>query len=348
MRVFLYEFVSGGGWWSWAPTSAPAGSLLREGAAMRGALAEDLLRVPGCQVVTTCDRRLAGTAPEGCQVVWVGSGAEERAALAELPRDADWTLLIAPEFDAQLADRCRRVERAGGRLLGPDSPLVELAADKHRTAQWLAAAGLPAPVGQLLAPGEPFPADFPLPAVVKPRDGAGSLGVRLVAEWPVALPAEAVAGWRRLERWYPGQAASVTLLGGPRGTRLLEPCGQRLSADGQLSYLGGWTPLKEPLADRARALAGRLARRLPPFRGWLGADLVLGTAGDASDVIIELNPRLTTSYLGLRRLARGNLAAALLAVAAGHESELSFGHERVEFAAGAVPAGPAAADAAPP
>ena len=30
----------------------------------------------------------------------------------------------------------------------------------------------------------------------------------------------------------------------------------------------------------------------------------------ADDVVIEINPRLTTSYLGLRRLARDNLADA--------------------------------------
>jgi hypothetical protein len=47
-------------------------------------------------------------------------------------------------------------------------------------------------------------------------------------------------------------------------------------------------------------------------------DLVLGPgpAGD-SDAAIEINPRLTTSYVGLRALATGNLGSALLAVCDG-------------------------------
>ena len=67
--------------------------------------------------------------------------------------------------------------------------------------------------------------------------------------------------------------------------------------------------------------------------GWLGIDLVLGSdPAGADDVVIEINPRLTTSYLGLRRLARGNLAAALLAVARGEPAGLSFRAEPLQFA----------------
>ena len=42
----------------------------------------------------------------------------------------------------------------------------------------------------------------------------------------------------------------------------------------------------------------------------------------SGDRVIEINPRLTTSYVGLRALARFNLAEALLAVIRiGEESE---------------------------
>ena len=47
-------------------------------------------------------------------------------------------------------------------------------------------------------------------------------------------------------------------------------------------------------------------------------DLIVGDAPDGSgDVAIEINPRLTTSYVGLRALAESNLAAAILAAARG-------------------------------
>jgi predicted ATP-grasp superfamily ATP-dependent carboligase len=47
-------------------------------------------------------------------------------------------------------------------------------------------------------------------------------------------------------------------------------------------------------------------------------DLVLGDAADGSrDWAMEINPRLTTSYLGLRTLATTNLAEAMLRVVRG-------------------------------
>jgi predicted ATP-grasp superfamily ATP-dependent carboligase len=71
---------------------------------------------------------------------------------------------------------------------------------------------------------------------------------------------------------------------------------------------------------------------LAPTVGYVGVDLVLGEADDGKDdVVIEVNPRLTTSYVGLRRLVCGNLAAAMLAAARGQPVALSFAAGRVVF-----------------
>lgn len=76
-----------------------------------------------------------------------------------------------------------------------------------------------------------------------------------------------------------------------------------------------------PPSPALKARATNLARRgwsLPCLlaRGFFGLDLILGDdPAGSGDVVIEVNPRLTTSYVGL--LAQGNLAAALLAVVAG-------------------------------
>jgi predicted ATP-grasp superfamily ATP-dependent carboligase len=93
---------------------------------------------------------------------------------------------------------------------------------------------------------------------------------------------------------------------------------QRLSRDGRFHYLGGRLPLPDNLDRRARRLAERAVECVEGLHGWFGVDMILGEAEDGSgDMAIEINPRLTTSYLGLRRLARFNLAEALLATATG-------------------------------
>ena len=92
------------------------------------------------------------------------------------------------------------------------------------------------------------------------------------------------------------------------------------------------------LSHVATALASRAVAALSSTVGYLGVDLVLGDDPDGrDDVVIEVNPRLTTSYVGLRALAADNLAAAMLAVASGKTPRLSFADHALQFDAdGAV------------
>lgn len=332
MKILLYEYVTGGGWWSADARHAPAGSLLAEGRAMIRALAEDFARLPNVAVWTSRDARLAELHPLNCRVEVIPNDAAEWNWLAQQSAAADWTLLIAPETGGALARRCRLVESAGGRLLSPSSAVVEIAADKQATAQRLTRCGVPVPRGVLWAdPTQPV--NVPFPAVVKPVDGCGSQGVRLVRD-ATELARASRDRPLRLEEFVPGLAASVAVLCGPGGCHALPPCEQRLSSDGSFAYLGGRLPLAANLAARAQRLALAAAGALSQPRGYVGIDLVLGAAADGSgDRVIEINPRLTTSYVGLRSLATCNLAAAMLATARGDAPDLRFAGHPIEFLA---------------
>jgi predicted ATP-grasp superfamily ATP-dependent carboligase len=63
----------------------------------------------------------------------------------------------------------------------------------------------------------------------------------------------------------------------------------------------------------------------------VGVDLVLALVPDQPDVVIEVNPRLTTSYVGLRKLTSDNLMQAMLDLAAGRPVQLSFLQATVTF-----------------
>ena len=90
--------------------------------------------------------------------------------------------------------------------------------------------------------------------------------------------------------------------------------------------------LPPPLAERATRLARAAIDTLPAPLGYLGVDLVLGDDPTGrEDVVIEINPRLTTSYVGLRAACRDNLAAAMLAVATGECPALSFDPTPLQF-----------------
>src|SRR5947209_13476918 len=98
MRIQIHESVCAGDLGDEVPTS-----LQREGRAMLAAIAADFCLLPEVEVTT-----------------------ENKAA--------DFTLVIAPEFDDLLLDRSQAVLEAGGRLLGSLPSAIRLTGDKFALA----------------------------------------------------------------------------------------------------------------------------------------------------------------------------------------------------------------------
>jgi len=343
MQVFVSEYICGGA----MSGREPPESLRAEGAAMLFAILADLGRLPGVVAVATLDARVPAPTLAGVRFEPVHDPAGERAAFDRLARAGDFTIVIAPESEPTddanlrvLEQRCRRVGEVGGRLIGPTAEAVATASDKLALSGpqgRLTRAGVPTPWGRHISRGgSPTATEFP--AVLKPRFGAGSQATHLVcdeAELAHArrsadeeLPGEPMI----LEPWMRGEPVSVAVIVGPGGAVALPACTQELSADGRFRYLGGRLPIDPDRDARARRTAPAAIDALPGCGGWMGVDMLLGeNAGD--DTVIEINPRLTTSYIGLRRLCSGNLAEALLLSAAGGVPALSWAQGSVRFAA---------------
>ncbi len=100
--------------------------------------------------------------------------------------------------------------------------------------------------------------------------------------------------------------------------------------------------MADELAVRSVEIAARAVASLPRPLGYLGVDLVLGSdPRGAEDTVIEINPRLTTSYVGLRALCQANLAQAMIDVASGREVELCWQARSLQFdSAGNLEAAP--------
>ena len=332
MRVLIYEFVTGGGLYQLAPSDVAVQSLLREGRAMIRALAEDFARLPDIQLATLRDSRLDRFHLPPCTLHEVRQPDDEKHWLSRLASQCDWSVIIAPEFNRFLWDRCQLVERSGGRLLSPSSQLIAWASDKQETCRRWQLAGVPVPRSCLLHCGQSPPDDFAFPCVLKPPDGAGSLAVQRVdresdlrsALWPTDP--------MRLEQFCAGIPCSTAIIGGPAGQVWLPPCRQTLSQDGRFSYLGGHVLCETDLRLRAERLVAKAATILRDLVGYAGIDFILGHAPDGSaDVAIELNPRLTTSYIGLRHAVRENLAQVMLDLAQGKEVRVTRNPQRVHF-----------------
>ena len=122
---------------------------------MLAALAADFA-LAGCHTLAlVADHQDQLPQQANLEALAVARGAE-RERLESASRQADWTVVIAPEFDGLLATRCDWV-RSAGRLLGPAAAAIELAADKVALGERWLAAGVPTPRGRLIRAGEPLP-----------------------------------------------------------------------------------------------------------------------------------------------------------------------------------------------
>lgn len=305
------------------------------------ALLADLAQLPNVSLCTTWDARLGrfpfdGSGPSEAQTVppsilstgdaavsidcvQIYSPADEPAAFRRLAADSEFTYIIAPELDDLLTRRCLDVADVGGNSLNSSVDAIQTCSDKWETFQKLSHAGIPTvPTTRL----EPRAASqgFEFPVVIKPRFGAGSTDTFLVrrheelrsaaARFPSAAPtSEAI-----IQPYVRGRALSVAaILHGAGALREVWPAAeQHLSEDGRFTYVGGTIDSNDTLGAEVLDLLSQISDRIPGLRGYTGFDLILPGHCGAQPLIVDINPRLTTSYLGYRAITSKNLAGRIL------------------------------------
>ncbi len=337
MRIFVYEYTCAALAWSSLPES-----LRQEGWAMLSAVVEDFARWPDAVPLTLLADDFPGRLTENDQRC---SGNEQQAFLI-LAGEADWTLVIAPEFNELLERRCQWAKQAGGRLLNASEEALRLTADKWRLNKHFHKHQVP--TSEMLSKfdlkeirgGDQIEtlSGLSFPSVLKPRWGAGSQATFFINTKEELI--QAIEKTRQegsfsefiITCFVPGKPVSVAFLMGPGQCLPLLPCEQHLSQDGLLQFLGGRLPLEEPLTRRVVSLAQKAVKTVPGFLGYIGVDLILVEDEMGSqDRVIEINPRLTTSYIGLRRLAQCNLAQAMTQMAEGQETTIQWDRGNILF-----------------
>jgi tyramine---L-glutamate ligase len=306
MRIFVFEYITGGG----CAGVPMVPSLAAEGEMMLAAAVGDLLRIEAVEVAVMRDSRLE--LPDlPIEVHWVERDwyASWRDCLAQ----ADAVLPIAPESGGILEGLCREAEAAGCLLLNSSAQAVALTASKQRTLERLAQAGIPV--------AESFPADrLPhLPdgaLVIKPDRGVGCQDIHLLLGESALTEFLEAFGDREewvVQPYVEGTAASLSLLVGHECVCLLGANLQRVvQVDDGFLLLGcvvnGLRADREPL----HRLARQICKAIPGLFGYVGVDLVMTERGP---VVLEINPRLTTSYVGLSQSTGENIVEKVLQLA---------------------------------
>ncbi|MGI9442508.1 MAG: ATP-grasp domain-containing protein [Rubripirellula sp.] len=307
MRIFVGEYVTGGGLAEQAIDEIPS-SLRREGAAMLQSIVSDLAEV--AETVVPLDPRFANAfSSNTTDTVDIDRDQSLWGQWVTAAQTCDAALLVAPESDGILAKAVAMLRASGIDVIAGSGDFLRTASDKHLTAKILHTAGVSHPpymtltdrrMEQELQRFEKF--------VVKPRDGCGTQEIRIYDSFETASTDLTEDGI--LQAWIPGRAISIALIASATQHSFLPAVSQDLSGS-HCAYGGGAGPLDDDAQRRATALASRAIVAMPPTaRGFVGLDLLLGER-PSEDCVIEINPRLTTSYVGLRRMINGNLAARL-------------------------------------
>jgi predicted ATP-grasp superfamily ATP-dependent carboligase len=318
MKLLVYEWCTSGG------LDAPGGSALAaEGRLMARAVAVDAARVAGLEVEVLVAVDAPLDLPAGVTARAVPSGGE-LLMLTAGSSAADWTLVIAPETDGILADRVARCRATGGRVLAGSGSFIDLAGDKQATGNALAAAGLPVPAGTVRPAHASWPAGFRRPAMRKPRGGVGA--EHCFSVWPGDACPSPVAHDERIEAFGAGLSVGAACICGGQTVLPLPPLEQQFEdlPGGGIGYAGGRPVADRATGGRARALAAGAVRAIANAAGtglptgWVGVDMILGERADGrDDRVLEVNPRLTTSFVSLAAGATVSLVQLMIAAASG-------------------------------
>lgn len=273
---------------------------------MRDAVLRDLAKLADVQTICTHDLRLPSPEHASKAIpVTTDPWSTWKSCVGEA--DAVWP--IAPESGDALLKLTQMALAQEKLLLGCGIEGVALASSKLATCQALQAAGIDTVPTW---PAVDFPSNKFEQCVVKPDDGVGGEGTRIFRNgpefqtWLATTNAEGFVA----QPYMRGIPASISMLCHEGKAWLLSCNLQKISVQfGQFVYQGSLVNGAANYWAEFERLAKEVAHAIPALSGYIGVDVVMHGEGIS---VLEINPRLTTSYAGLHRAIGHNPAGLLL------------------------------------
>lgn len=292
---------------------------------MRDALLRDLNALKQYQLITLHDVRLAPS--EYAQKSMAVAAGEFKKVFKKALKQADLVWLIAPETDGvllELTEQCLKAEEKenDALLLGCGFDATLTGTSKSLCFEAMQAAHiftLPVYAGEdLMLPDyyDTLNQQNISQWVAKPEDGAGCEGIQ-VFDSLHDLKLWITEGNRYLnylaQPYQAGVAASFSMLCRDGKSWLLSCNQQHITLDGSQFKLTGITVNGMLLYwQRFETIARKIAKMLPDALGYVGVDVIVDVENNDKIYVVEINPRLTTSYIGLHEALNYNPAKLIL------------------------------------
>ena len=322
MKILVYEYVSGGGY---CGQPIPP-SVLVEGYAMLRSIAADF-KAAGHTVTVLLDARLSKLNPpiEADFIVPILYSNEPKQFLSNIAKINDAVYVIAPETGKTLQSMVTLIEKTGKVALNSESQAISKVTEKAVMYEVLEKNGFAIPKTIVLKKDvsiqkikQSIHRELTYPLIFKPSDGVGAKGLSIVREDTQIEKALSKINLKSandhfiVQKFIEGDPASVCVLSTGKKSMAISLTKQSVKVSGpneSSSYEGGIVPFEHPLKDDASTLAEKVVESFPGLRGYLGVDVVLA---EETAFVLDVNPRLTTSYVGLRKVVDFNIAEALI------------------------------------
>lgn len=317
MKLIVYEHITSG---ALCDEALPP-SLAAEGEMMLSALVEDLLELTDIPITILRDARLPVTdwmrRAENITVLSSATMSQFQqhwqACLQEIP----YFLLVAPETDNILLSLQQQVTDAGKTYIGCTLESTHLCSDKLRCYQQLRQADVPTPTTYSATSWLLNNQLTDLPWVVKPQDGAGCLQTMKFDSLESTrnyLSSFTTSNLNNLivQPYISGTPLSLSLYLHEDSLQLLSINEQVITQQQQQlvfqSCVINSVKAQQVTAQQAIQLAQQVCNAIAGLSGYIGIDFMLTSDGP---VVIEINPRLTTAYVGLSQSRITNPALPL-------------------------------------
>lgn len=332
-RVFIFEFVSGGGF---NKDDIPV-SLFCEGFGMLFSIIKDFKSL-NFEIYTLLDyriQRLSANLIVNKSVI-IKKDDDFLNQFENCVKNTDYSFIIAPESDNILFNLSKIVKKHHKILLSTNIEGIKIGSSKMKTHSFFQKNKLLTPKTYLI----PFKQrkldlefivqkfdDLKKPIIIKPEDGVGAESIYLFEtskqiknffhrfHSKIEINRNYI-----LQEYISGKDLSISLINKAGSLNRKSKNPLLLSINSQYvniknsnynsEYFGGYTPVKEYQRNFVELTKILKNVDFSSFSGYFGIDLI--KSEDLNFYFIEINPRLTTSYIGIRNILRQNPAKLIL------------------------------------
>jgi predicted ATP-grasp superfamily ATP-dependent carboligase len=295
MRLFVTEFITGGGF---ANHPLPEG-LKQEGLLMLNSVLADCSRMNDIQLTTCLDPRIT-LSHNNIDVYPVEYSTDYIQLVAKLAHENDYAWIIAPESSAVLESIVSQLAKENITTINCDVESIIITGDKVKCAIYLLNAGIDTTENLTLTQAQ----EYPYKVVIKNRFGVGCEGLKICDSGALGL--ECIDDFDQwvVQPYIEGEHLSLSLLCYAGEAKILT-CNKQIFDGEEQPKLKACHVNAVSITEQMQALVNNIAKTLPGLTGYVGVDLI--DVGDTY-VVVDINPRLTSSYVGLSEVLIGNPA----------------------------------------